>query len=134
MEKKKVKRFDKVHHLLEVIKNSFLQIVFLMLLFQFMEAAHNLPYLNVVRNYQMYEVTIIAFLAWILFYKYITNIALLIGAIVAFVLAVPMIILHEDKVAEILGFIAFVLLCIVILQRIFRERTVLKDVSPDTNE
>jgi len=128
MEKEKINLVHNLKSLTTFIKNNFIPLVALLLIFQLLEWIHTLPYINIVSNYQLYEIVIIAAVVWMFFYTYVTNRGILITAMLSFLLAIPATILKIDVISEILGFISFILLCIMLLQRIYRERKILRNV------
>lgn len=131
MEKKKKVIVVTYKQFIQFITDNFQKIVLLVFIWQFFVLIRNLPYLNVVTSYYAYVCVILAFCAWLLFYKYITNKMILAIAFGAFVIAFPFVAFDAQKISEPLGFIAFVCLVIGIIQKMFQERKHLSQVKEE---
>ena len=126
MEKKKI-----IIHYFQRLKNIFLsnfpQNVILILILQFFIATNGLPYVNIIDNYYIYVFILILLLTWVFFFKYFTSKRMLVLAITSLLLAYPAVVLGITQISETLGFVAYLLIIMAILQKIVIEKKLLSN-------
>jgi hypothetical protein len=133
MEKKKL-----VNNYYQRSKKAFLenfpQIIILILLAQLLLAVHSLPHVNVIPDYYIYVFLLLLIVAWISFFKYFTSKRMLLLALLTLLLAYPALVIGIIAISEILGFIAYMLFIMAILQMIVRCRTVLRQALKENEK
>lgn len=107
-------------------RNNLAQVVFLIFLAQILFVLGRLPYINIISHYYFYALALLWIVAIFLFKLHITMRMVLIAAIVAFVVAIPFVIIHLDSIADILGFIAYMLLLTYIIREIIVQKKTMR--------
>jgi hypothetical protein len=110
-----------------IIKN-FIKIVTLIFLYQLLLAVRNFPYINTLDNYSIYVMAILLLVIMIFFKSFFTASRLLKSAILAFVFSYPFLVFDMKRFSEALGFIAYILLIIAIIQRVLEDRKDLRSL------
>lgn len=122
--KKKIKYITK--SILVFYKNNLPQIVFLVFIAGVLFIAGRLPYINIISHYYFYAFALVWIIAIFLFKLQITMRMVLFGGLGAFVVAIPLVILYLDSLADIVGFVAYLLLLTYIIREIVVQREKLR--------
>jgi len=126
IKKKIIEITDKI---IDFFEDNLAQIIFLVFLFQILLGAKALPYINLVKNYEFYVIGLSIFLSMIVLrvvipYKRIIQIILGLFTVAAIVS-----LLEQNAISDLIGFLTFVLLLLVVLGQILREKDDLKRIK-----
>jgi len=126
--KKIIKYTDRISNF---ARDNLTQIVIIGGLFIFLEIAKSLPYVNIIPSYQFLVIGFIIFLTVVLFRVAVPNKNLVLAVLILFGVAAITTIFEMAQVSEIVGFIIFVLLAIVIVRQFANDREKLKKVDSE---
>ena len=119
MEKKKI-----ISNSINFIKSNGLRIITLLVSFQIFSSLKNLPYLNLITDFDSYAFLTVSILAYFFFSNYLNARKLVLIAIILTIVTVPFLIFHSEGVTSFLGFIIFSLLLGAVLLTIISERDI----------
>ncbi len=125
----KKKIIDTTDRIIAFFKENLAQIIFLIFLLQFLLAVKPLPYINLINNFEFYSIALLLFLSMVIFrviipYKRIIQIVL-----VLFAVAALFSLFEQIPVSDLIGFIIFVLLLLVVGRQMLREKNDLKKIN-----
>jgi hypothetical protein len=103
-------------------RKNLAEIIFLVFSFEILLAAKSLPYINLIKNYEFYVTALFLFLAMVIFriiipYRKVVQIILSLSVIAAILS-----ILGNDSSANVMGFVIFILILLIVVKQIFEER------------
>ncbi len=125
----KKKIIETVDKIINFFKENLAQIIFLVFLLQFLLGAKTLPYINLINNYEFYVIGLFIFLSMVIFRVIIPYERVLQIVLGLFILASIVAIFDQTIIADLLGFIIFVLLLLIVGRQILREKEDLKRVN-----
>ena len=110
-------------------KENLAQVIFLVFLIQILLGAKTLPYINLIKNYEFFVIGLFIFLSLVIFRVIIPYEKMMQIVVGLFVVATVVTIFDQVLLADLLGFIIFVLLLMVVGRQILRERQDLKKID-----
>lgn len=126
--KKKVKETqDKISIF---VKENIIRILVVLGIFIFLEISKSFPYINIIPNIDFLIVGFTLMLAIFLLRVTIPNRGIILIVLFSFVLAMAATIIELSDIADMIGFVIYVLLSIMILRQVFAERKKLKELDP----
>lgn len=130
--KKKIKELsDKVSIF---IKDNLIRILIILAIFISLEVSKSFPYVNLIPNVDFLIVGFTLFLSVLLFRVTIPNKGIILVVLFFFIVAMLVSIVELGDIAEMIGFVIYVLLSIMIIRQVFAERKKLKELDSPTNE
>lgn len=126
IKKKIIEITDKV---ITFFKDNLAQIIFLVFLLQFLMFAKSLPYINLINNFEFYSIGLLLFLSMIIFRVIIPYHKTIQIVIVLFVAAAFISVIEQVAISDLIGFITFVLLLLIVGRQILREKDDLKKIN-----
>lgn len=126
IKKKIIEITDKI---ITFFKDNLAQIIFLVFLLQFLLSAKSMPYINLINNFEFYSIGLLLFLSMIIFrviipYRRTIQIVIVLFAVAAFVSVI-----EQVAISELIGFITFILLLLIVGRQILREKEDLKKID-----
>lgn len=122
------KKIIKIYsHLPKFFKEYLPHIVFLVFTYQLLSFLNTLPYVNIINKYYYYVFALLWIFANFLFKKSITNKRILISGMMMFIFAIIPVILEQDYIGDILGFVAYLFIFSYVLRQIIVDRTELSE-------
>lgn len=125
----KKKIIELIDRIITFFKDNLAQIIFLVFLLQFLMFAKSLPYINLINNFEFYIIGLWLFLSMIIFRVIILYERVLQIVLGLFIAAAIVTIFDQGLLADLLGFIIFVLLLLIVGRQILQERKDLKNIS-----
>ncbi len=125
IKKKIIEITDKV---IAFFKDNLSQIIFLVFFIQILLGAESLPYINLIKNYEFYVTGLFIFLAMLIFRVIIPYERVLQIVLGFFIVASIVTIFDQTIISDLLGFIIFVLLLLIVGRQILREKEDLKKI------
>lgn len=107
-------------------KDNLAQLVLLLILFQSLLILQDLPFINLIDNFEYYSLAFLLFLAMIFFRIAIPNRKVVYVVLIIFALAIFTTILDLKDVNTIFGFVLFTLLLFIVFRELVRNRQELK--------
>lgn len=118
------KKIIKIYnHLPKFFKEHLPHIVFLVFTYQLLSFLNTLPYVNIINKYYYYVFALLWIFANFLFKKSITNKRILISGMMMFILAIIPVILEQDYIGDVLGFVAYLFIFSYVVRQIIVDRT-----------
>lgn len=111
------------------IKGNLIQILIVLAVFIFLEISKSFPYINLIPNIDFLIVGFTILLAVLVFRVTIPNKAIVLVVVFSFVAAAFFTIVELMDIADMTGFIIYVLLSIMIIRQVLRERKDLKNIN-----
>lgn len=125
--KKKIKEISDKSSIF--IKENIIKILVILGIFIVLEISKNFPYINLIPNVDFLIVGFTLLLAVVLFRVTIPNKGIILVVLFLFVLAMLVSIIELNDIADMIGFIIFMLISIMIFRQIFAERKKLKELD-----
>lgn len=127
--KKKVKSIsDKVSIF---VNKNIIRIIIILGTFIFLEISKSFPYINLIPNVDFLIVGFTLLFAVVLFRVTIPNKGIILVVLFFFIVAMLVSIVELNDIADMIGFIIYVLLSIMIIRQIFVERKKLKELDSE---
>lgn len=111
------------------IRDNLIRIFIVLAIFIFLEVSKSFPYVNIIPNIDFLIVGFTLLLAVALFRVAIPNKGIILVVLFFFILAMIVSITELNDIADMIGFIIYVLLSIMILRQVFVERKKLKELD-----
>lgn len=125
----KKKIIEITDRIITFFKDNLAQIIFLVFLLQFLLSAKSMPYINLVNNFEFYSIGLLLFLSMIIFRVIIPYHKTIQIVIVLFAVAALVSVIEQVAISDLIGFIAFVLLLLIVGRQILREKEDLKKID-----
>ncbi len=125
----KKKIIEITDRIITFFKVNLAQIIFLVFLLQLLLAAESLPYINLINNFEFYSIGLLLFLSMIIFRVIIPYQKTIQIVLVLFVVAAFVSIIEQVAISDLIGFVTFVLLLLVVGRQILREKDDLKKIN-----
>ena len=125
----KKKIIEITDRIITFFKVNLAQIIFLVFLLQLLLAAESLPYINLINNFEFYSIGLLLFLSMIIFRVIIPYHKTIQIVLVLFIAAAFVSIIEQVAISELIGFVTFVLLLLVVGRQILREKDDLKKIN-----
>lgn len=113
------------------VRQNLAQIVVIVGTFVVLEVIKSFPYINIIPNYQFLVIGFTLFLSVVLLRASITNKKIILAVLALFFLASVTTIFGIKSISDLIGFIIFVLLAIVIIRQIANDRENLKKIDSE---
>lgn len=110
------------NHLPNFFKGYLPHIVFLVFTYQFLSFLNTLPYVNIINKYYYYVFALLWIFANFLFKKSITNRRILISGVMMFIIAIIPVILEQDYIGDVLGFVAYLFIFSYVVRQTITDR------------
>lgn len=125
----KKKIIEITDRIIAFFKDNLAQIIFLVFLLQFLMSAKSMPYINLINNFEFYSIGLLLFLSMIIFrviipYRKTIQIVIVLFAVAGFVS-----IIEQVAISDLIGFMTFVLLLLIVGRQILREKEDLKKIN-----
>lgn len=127
--KKKIVTYTNI--VIEFVRKYLVQIIIISGTFIILLLIRSFPYINIIPNYQFLVIGITLFLIVAFFNAFITNKNIVWGVLIFFAVAAIATIVGMTVIANVIGFVIFVLLAITTLREIIKER---KEFKKETSE
>lgn len=108
------------------VRENLAQIVIIIGTFVFLEVIQSFPYINIIPNYQFLVIGFILLLSVILLRVSIPNRKIILIVLFLFATAALLSILDIKPIANLIGFVIYILLAIIIIRQIVNDREELK--------
>lgn len=118
----KKKIIEITDRIITFFKDNLAQIIFLVFLLQFLLSAKSIPYINLINNFEFYSIGLLLFLSMIIFRVIIPYQKTIQIVIVLFAVAALVSVIEQVAISDLIGFIAFVLLLLIVGRQILREK------------
>ncbi len=105
------------------------QIVIIVGTFVFFEVIQSFPYINIVPNYQFLVIGFTLLLSMVLLRVSISNKKIMLAVLILFFLAAIITIFDIKRILDLIGFIIFVLIALVVIRQIINDREKLKKLD-----
>ncbi len=125
--KKITKLFDSVT---DFVRKNTAQVVIIVGTFAVLELIQSFPYINIIPKYQFLVIGFVLLLSVILLRVSISNKMINYFVILIFVIGIFTAILDIEQISNLIGFIAFILLFIIVVRQFFQDRKKLKEIGP----
>lgn len=113
------------------VRKNLIQIVIIVGFFVFLEAIKSFPYINIIPNYQFLVVGFILFLSVVLLRVSISSRKIVFLVLILFALASLTTIFDIKPISDLIGFVIFVLLTLVVIRQIISDRENLKKIDSE---
>ncbi|MEK7518127.1 MAG: hypothetical protein AAB583_06315 [Patescibacteria group bacterium] len=113
------------------IRENLAQIVIIVGAFVLLEVIQSFPYINIIPNYQFLVIGFTLLLAVVLLRVSISNKKIMLAVLVLLFLGAIITIFDIEKILELVGFVAFVLLVFIIIRQIVNDRESLKKTDSE---
>lgn len=114
------------------VRQNLAQIVIIVSLFVVLELIKSFPYVNIIPNYQFLVLGFILFLTVVLLRVSLSNKKIILFVLILFMLASFITIFDVRPISDLIGFIIFVLLTLVIIRQIANDRKNLKKIDSES--
>lgn len=111
------------------VQKNLVQLAIIGGLFVFLEVIQTFPYVNIIPSYQFLVIGFILFLTVLLLRVTISNRRIIQAILILFFVASIVAIFDVKRISDLIGFIIFVLLALVIIRQIVIDRTKLKNID-----
>lgn len=125
----KKKIIEITDRIITFFKENLAQIIFLVFLLQFLLSAKSMPYINLINNFEFYSIGFLLFLSMIIFRVIIPYRRTIQIVIALFVVAALATIVEQVAISDLIGFITFVLLSLIVGRQILREKDDLQKIK-----
>ena len=122
--KKKIIRLQ--DNIVDFFKLNLVKIIILISVFILLQIVRIFPYVNLIPNVQVLIIGFIVFLALLIFQRSIPNRNVVWIAVGLFLIAAISTIFEQTEFADLIGFLLFVLLSLIVLRQIVSDRSELK--------
>ncbi|MGYP001568004184 len=113
------------------VRANIAQVVIIVGTFVFLEAIKSFPYINIVPNYQFLVIGFTLLLSVVVLRVSISNKKVMLVVLILFFLAAIITIFDIKRISDLIGFIIYVLLVLVIIRQIINDRESLKKINSD---
>lgn len=113
------------------VRQNLTQMVVILGTFVFLEVIKSFPYINIIPNYQFLVIGITLLLSVVLLRVSISNKKIILAVLGLFFLASITTIFDIKPISDLIGFIIFVLLALVIIRQIANDRENLKKIEAE---
>jgi hypothetical protein len=113
----------------DFVRENLVQLAIIGGLFVFLEIIQTFPYINIIPNYQFLVIGFMLFLTVVLLKVSVSNRKIISAVLILFLFTPILEIFDIKRVSDLIGFVAFILLTIVIIRQIVIDREKLKKMD-----
>ncbi|MBI4091591.1 MAG: hypothetical protein HY427_00060 [Candidatus Levybacteria bacterium] len=113
----------------DFVRKNTVQVVIIVSCFAVLELIQSFPYVNIIPRYQFLVISFVLLLSVVLLRVFISSKLINYVVLALFVISIFTAILDIEQISNLIGFVAFVLLSIMVIRQIFQDREKLKEVG-----